>query len=151
MSSIARSQSEPGSCPSGQAASHLAGKAAAIPRAEPNSADDDIYERAIARANDLIQAEIEREGFPPSAQYLAAIGVSEGLRLAAIAASVREGEHKVALEEAQRRVREADLDAIEGLIPVQKPHHIGPGWGHYVQALREAVSAVRCAPFRRMR
>ncbi len=139
----------PGCRPSDQTPSGSGGKAASIPRAAANPSDDDIYERAIARANERIQAEIEREGYPPSAQYLAAIGVSEGLRLASIAASVREGEHKQALLEAQHRVRESDLYAIEGLMPVQQPHHIGPGWGHYVQALREAVDVVRAAPFRR--
>ena len=109
---------------------------------------DDIYDRALARANERLDEEIAREGLPPSAQYLVQIGVSEGVRIAGLAAAVREGEHKAELLDAQRRVREADLNAIEGLIPIRQPHHIGPGWGHYVQALREAEAAVRCAPFR---
>lgn len=110
---------------------------------------DGIYDRALARANERLDEEMAREGFPPSAQYLVQIGVSEGVRAAALAAAVREGEHQVDLLDAQRRVREADLHAIDGLIPIQQPHHIGPGWGHYVQALREAEAAVRCAPYRR--
>lgn len=109
---------------------------------------DDIYDRALARATERLDEEMAREGFPPSAQYLIQIGVSEGVRVAALAAAVREGQHKVELLDAQQRVREADLYAIDGLIPVQQPHHIGPGWGHYVQALREAEAAVRCAPYK---
>lgn len=107
-----------------------------------------LFDDALAEAKERVEAEIEREGYPPAAMALAAIGVGAGIRVVTRILVEQERLARQHLYEAELRVRALDVATIEGLMPLNGPTQLGLSWEHYKQALRDAASAVKYAPLR---